>query len=246
MRSLIDPVWLLLVVLAASTFVKFRPARIARLVKNGSRIALVTLIFLSTGVATQTFDNILATKTSQTVDWSPDFIFILAGGYEVGDEPAQDFLGTESIRRVNAAAELWRKHPAAKVVFSGGQPGAEGDRPSTRHGELSASQAKNLGLSDTRVMIEPNSQNTRQHPIEALKIGGISPESEIAIVTSDFHLRRALGEFRNHFTNVAAFGTGDSTDGLSWLDFVPLATHLDKNAYRIKEFVGIIFYQLTS
>jgi len=93
-------------------------------------------------------------------------------------------------------------------------------------------------------MIEPNSQNTRQHPIEARKIGGVSRESEIAIVTSDFHLRRALGEFRKHFTNVAAFGTGDSTDGLSWLDFVPLATHLDENAYRIKEFVGLTVSKL--
>jgi len=27
---------------------------------------------------------------------------------------------------------------------------------------------------------------------------------------------------------------------LSWLDFVPLATHLDENAYRIKEFAGLV------
>ncbi|NCW84309.1 MAG: hypothetical protein EBV75_06250 [Acidimicrobiia bacterium] len=70
-------------------------------------------------------------------------------------------------------------------------------------------------------------------------------DSKIAIVTSDFHLRRALGEFNNHFTNVEAFGTGDAATGLSWLDFVPLATHLDENIYRIKEFAGIIVNQFT-
>ncbi|MFM8775632.1 MAG: YdcF family protein [Actinomycetota bacterium] len=239
MRSLIDPVWLLLIVLATSTFVRFQPTKTARLVKTASRVALVALIFLSTGVATKTFDRILATKSTPRADWSPEFIFVLGGGYEVGGEPAQYFLGTESIRRVNAAAKIWRKYPAAKVVFSGGQPGTEGDRPSTRHGELAASWAKNLGLADARIVIEPLSQNTRQHPIEALKLAGVDKNSELAIVTSDFHLRRSLGEFKKHFTNVASFGTGDSTGGLSWLDFVPLATHLDENAYRIKEFAGI-------
>ncbi|MFM9123102.1 MAG: hypothetical protein ACKOQX_09640, partial [Actinomycetota bacterium] len=61
MRSLIDPVWLLLIVLATSTFVRFQPTKTARLVKTASRVALVALIFLSTGVATKTFDRILAT-----------------------------------------------------------------------------------------------------------------------------------------------------------------------------------------
>ncbi|MFM7338302.1 MAG: YdcF family protein, partial [Actinomycetota bacterium] len=101
------------------------------------------------------------------------------------------------------------------------------------------SWAKNLGLADARIVIEPLSQNTRQHPIEAFKIADVDENSEIAIVTSDFHLRRSLGEFKKHFTNVASFGTEDLTGGLSWLDFVPLATHLDENAYRIKEFAGI-------
>ncbi|MFM8001250.1 MAG: YdcF family protein, partial [Actinomycetota bacterium] len=125
------------------------------------------MIFLSTGVATKTFDRILATESTPSTDRSPEFIFILGGGYEVGSEPAQDFLGTESIRRVNAAAKIWRKYPAAKVVFSGGQPGTEADRPSNRLGELAASWAKNLGLADARIVIEQLSQNTRQHPIEA-------------------------------------------------------------------------------
>jgi uncharacterized SAM-binding protein YcdF (DUF218 family) len=70
----------------------------------------------------------------------------------------------------------------------------------------------------------------------------VNREFEIAIVTSDFHLRRARGEFNKYFDNVAAFGTDDSASTLSWLDFVPLATHLDENSYRIKEFAAIILF----
>jgi uncharacterized SAM-binding protein YcdF (DUF218 family) len=97
-----------------------------------------------------------------------------------------------------------------------------------------------LGLAESRIIIESNSLNTRQHPIEALEISGVNQKSKIAIVTSDFHLRRARGEFNKYFDNVAAFGTDDSASTLSWLDFVPLATHLDENSYRIKEFAGIV------
>jgi len=107
-------------------------------------------------------------------------------------------------------------------------------------GDRTASWAKNRGLSETQIIVEPILRNTRQHPIKALKLAGVDRNSEIAIVTSDFHLRRALDEFRKHLTSITAFVTGDSTDGLSWLDFVPLATQLDENAYRIKEFAGVL------
>jgi uncharacterized SAM-binding protein YcdF (DUF218 family) len=198
------------------------------------------LLFLSTGVATLIFDQILATETSPNSDWSPEFIFVLGGGYELGANNTQDFLGTESIRRVNAASALWQKYPKSRVVFSGNQPGTEEDREPTRHGELSSEHAQSLGLDKARIIIESASSNTREHPIEALKLSGVKRDSLIAIVTSDFHLRRAIGEFKKHFVNVESFGTGDAASGLSWLDFVPLATHLDENAYRIKEFAGII------
>ena len=240
MRSLIDPVWFLLFVLTLTTFVTVASTKLGRIVKLLTRVSISMLLFLSTGVATLIFDQILATETSPNSDWSPEFIFVLGGGYELGANNAQDFLGTESIRRVNAASALWQKYPKSLVVFSGRQPGTENDREPTRHGELSSEHAMSLGLTESRIIIESISLNTREHPIEALKLSGVKDDSQIAIVTSDFHLRRATGEFKKHFLKVESFGTGDAASGLSWLDFVPLATHLDENAYRIKEFAGII------
>ena len=240
MRALVDPLWLLLIILIIAIFAKFKNVKINQSVKLFARFSIALLVFLSTGIATLIFDQLLTTETSPQANWSPEFIFVLGGGYELGADEAQDFLGTESIRRVNAASALWREHPQAQVVFSGGQPGTENDRAATRHGELSSEHAVSLGLVASRIIIESGSLNTRQHPIEALKLSGVNRESRIAIVTSDFHLRRALGEFKKHFKNVEAFGTGDAVSSLSWLDFVPLTTHLDANSYRIKEFTGII------
>ena len=240
MRSLIDPVWFLLFVLIFTIFAKVESTRVNRVIKLLARVSISILFVLSTGVATLIFDQILATETSPNSDWSPEFIFVLGGGYELGANNAQDFLGTESIRRVNAASALWQKYPKSRVVFSGNQPGTEEDREPTRHGELSSEHAQSLGLDKARIITESASSNTREHPIEALKLSGVKRDSLIAIVTSDFHLRRATGEFKKHFVNVESFGTGDAASGLAWLDFVPLATHLDENAYRIKEFAGII------
>ena len=240
MRSLVDPVWILLLVLTFTVFAKVESTRVNRFIKLLTRVSMSMLLFLSTGVATLIFDQILATETSPNSDWSPEFIFVLGGGYELGANNTQDFLGTESIRRVNAASALWQKYPKSTVVFSGNQPGTEEDREPTRHGELSSERAQSLGLDKARIIIESASSNTREHPIEALKLSGVKRDSKIAIVTSDFHLRRATGEFKKHFANFESFGTGDAASGLSWLDFAPLATHLDENAYRIKEFAGII------
>jgi uncharacterized SAM-binding protein YcdF (DUF218 family) len=244
MRSLIDPVWFLLLVLTFAVFVKVVSTKLGRVIKLLARVSISILVFLSTGVATLIFDQILANETSPGPNWSPEFIFVLGGGYELGANAAQDFLGTESIRRVNSASALWQKYPKSIIVFSGKQPGTEDDREPTRHGELSSEHAKSLGLTESRIIIESTSSNTREHPIEALKLSRVKRDSKIAIVTSDFHLRRATGEFRKHFQDVESFGTGDAASGLSWLDFVPLATHLDENAYRIKECAGIIISKL--
>ena len=239
MRPLVDPVWIMVLLLSLGVFLIPKNIRLHKLLIATSKFALSLLIFLSTGVATFIFDAILASESSPSTNWTPEFIFILGGGYEMGANESQDFLGTESTRRVNAASEIWLQYPLAKVVFSGQQPGTQDDRAATRHGELSSAHALLIGLDKSRMIIESSSENTRQHPIEALKLSGVKPKTKIAIVTSDFHLRRASGEFKKYFNDVKSFGTDEATNSISWLDFVPLATHLDANTYRIKEFTGI-------
>ena len=246
MRPLVDPVWVLILLLSLGTFLIPKSARLHKIFIATSKLVLGFLIFLSTGVATFIFDAILANESSPPKDWKPEFIFVLGGGYELGASELQDFLGTESIRRVNAASEVWIKYPLAKVVFSGQQPGTQDDRASTRHGELSSTHAILIGLEKSRIIIESASENTRQHPIEALKVRGVTKNSSIAIVTSDFHLRRASGAFKKYFNNLESFGTNDATSSISWLDFVPLASHLNDNTYRIKEFVGLLMRRVTA
>ena len=246
MRALIDPLWSIVAVLVVAIFVKFNNPKINRVVKLLARVSIATLTFLSTSFATSIFDSLLNTEQTVKSDWSPEFIFVLGGGYEVGATPPEDFLGTESIRRVNAASVLWRKYPLSMVVFSGQEPGTEGERQPTRHGDLAAERAVSLGLNKGRIIIESTSFNTQGHAIQAKTITGIKSDTPIAMVTSNFHLRRSLREFQRYFSDVSSFGTEDQVFGFSLFSFIPFTASLDDNTYRIKEFVGIIVYQLRS
>ena len=246
MRALIDPLWALISAIAFTALVTTNSVRISKLLKRFCISSLIVLTFLSTGFATSIFDALLNTEHETKSDWSPKYIFVLGGGFEVGATPPEDFLGTESTRRINAASVLWRKYPSAKVVFSGQEPGTQDDRLPTRHGELAAEHAISLGLTQSRIIIESISSNTREHPVQAKALPGITSDTPIAIVTSNFHMRRALREFHRYFSNVYSFGTEENSFGISLFSFVPFTSSLDDNTYRIKEFVGIISYQLTS
>ena len=114
--------------------------------------------------------------------------------------------------------------------------------PPPQHWELSSAHDLLIGLDKSRMIIESASENTRQHPIEALNLSGVKPNTKIALVTSDFHLRRASGEFKKYFSDVKSFGTDDATNSIFWLAFVPLATQLAANTYRIKELLDILIY----
>ena len=63
MRSLIDPVWFLLLFLTFAIFVKVANTKLNRVIKLLTRVSISILVFLSTGVATLIFDQILATET---------------------------------------------------------------------------------------------------------------------------------------------------------------------------------------
>ncbi len=246
MRALVDPLWALLLAIAFTAFFKTNSIQINKLLKRFCISSLVVLTFLSTGFATSILDGLLDTEQATKSEWSPKYIFVLGGGYEVGATPPEDFLGTESTRRINAASVLWRKYPSAKVVFSGQEPGTQDDRPPTRHGELAVEHAISLGLAESRVITESISSNTREHPVQAKSLSGIESDTPIAIVTSNFHLRRALREFQRYFSNVYSFGTEESSFSVSLFSFIPFTSSLDDNTYRIKELVGIISYQLSS
>lgn len=172
----------------------------------------------------------------------PQFIFVLGGSYVPGTMPAEDVLGFESQLRTLHAVELWRQHAMAKIVFAGKENFPL--RNTDRGVQLMAELAVQRGVPAEKILLEANSRNTRAHPIEALTLAGVSAQTPITIVTSSWHTKRALQEFRRHFQNVQVDPVQETRSPLGWRDFLPNAHSLSTNTMLLYEWVGIFWYAM--
>lgn len=95
--------------------------------------------------------------------------------------------------RINKAAEYMQKHPGTKAIVSGGQGADEGisEAEAMKNGLLSS------GIDADRILMEDQSTSTKEnldYSKEILtKAGGSAAESKVVVVTTDFHVLRAVG-----------------------------------------------------
>jgi uncharacterized SAM-binding protein YcdF (DUF218 family) len=249
LRSLVDPLWLPLLVLIALWVTLWRRTSLQRWMKSAGTIALGTLWFVSTPLGTSIAQGPLDVESQIESGWTPDYIYVLSAGYDLGDEPAFDSSGVETIRRVNKAVELATQYPAAKLVMAGTQPGMEGLREPQQQGILMQSQAERLGVPAERIVIESISTNTNGHAKVAHESGLHEPDSPLLIVTSDFHLRRARREFSRFFDNIRLVGSdpryseGTSVE-ISPRTLFPNVDSLGETTLCLREYVALALSDL--
>ncbi|MFM8969779.1 MAG: hypothetical protein ACKOI3_06030 [Actinomycetota bacterium] len=108
LRDLVEPLWLPIFVLAVVWFAWWRRS-LTRWSRIAGTAALAVLWLVSTPFAAFVLELPLATESRGDDDWSPDFIYVLAGGYDIGDLAEADTNGLETTRRVNRGASGSRK-----------------------------------------------------------------------------------------------------------------------------------------
>ena len=207
---------------------------------------LLVLIFLLTILSTPLSGNwlkiTLAVHPTEKSTTPPVAIFVLAGGYLPGAVRDEDVLGAESQRRVLHAVGIWRCYPNAILVFSGAED--QGMLRPDRVTQLMAEVAMCRGVPKSAILLEPRSINTREHPIEALKLPGVTPTTSIGVVTSDWHMRRAEQEFRRYFQQVYTYPLSPLWNMQGLQSLMPSADSLDDNTTLIREWVGILWYKI--
>jgi uncharacterized SAM-binding protein YcdF (DUF218 family) len=130
--------------------------------------------------------------------------------------------------RVQAVVELAQRFPNAKVVFSGMEeaPGAGG---------ADAAQVfMAAGISPSRIVIEGRSRNTAENAAFSRAVVQPGRLSRWILVTSAFHLPRAVGAFRAAGFTVEAY----PVEYLS-----PSPTR--EASVALKEIMGLAYYRLT-
>lgn len=175
-------------------------------------------------------------------EFKPDYIWVLSGGYVEGKKPKYDLLNGSTYQRVITAIRQKAHFAQAKLVFAGASYNKD-PKIAARMSELMKALAIREGINEREIMLEPKSRNTREHPIEAIKLPGINKDSKIMVVTTDWHLKRAKQEFNRFFTNAEYHPAQHSKFALDWRAFVPNTNALMRTTTYLREWAGLLWYK---
>ena len=260
-KDLVEPLWLPLVILVGVWVYLWRTSRLGRWVKIIGTSALAGLWLACTPLSALLLERPLMVESTLEAGWSPRYIFVLSAGFDIADEPELDASGTETVRRVNRAVVLWRDYPNATLVMTGAQPGMHGLqghglqgqslRSPEQQGQLMQAQAQRLGVPAANIIIDAISLNTKGHAKQARDSALFAPDMALAIVTSDFHLRRARREFSRYFNNVRMIGsdpvvTDDSFSDISLASLFPRTNAVAETTMYLREYVALALSDLRS
>jgi len=126
-----------------------------------------------------------------------DGIIVLGGGENAR---ASAFWGqvqlNEGAERYTAALALARRFPEAQVLFTGGS-GALRDAAGATTSEAAIAERFFLeqGISPERLLLEKQSRNTAENARLGLKLAGPSLSESWVLITSAFHMPRAMRSF---------------------------------------------------
>jgi uncharacterized SAM-binding protein YcdF (DUF218 family) len=99
-----------------------------------------------------------------------------------------------AVERLTEAVTLARRHPKARIVFSGGNPSVfAGGPPET---DYAVSLFDLLGVPAERIVLESRSRNTAENAIFSKALVKPKPGERWLLITSAMHMPRAVGCFR--------------------------------------------------
>lgn len=179
-----------------------------------------------------------------------DVVVVLSGGFVDAPAAAYDQPDAWTTARVVQGVRTFFESGARVMVVSGRwmRAGAPADAASDDPARLARAMkqlAADLGVPPDRIVVEPNARTTREHPVELLRMRVVAPGETVGVVTSSWHLPRAMREFEQVFEDVVAvpaFHTPlDQKSGvLRWL---PRSMHLASSATALAEYIGMVWYR---
>ena len=151
----------------------------------------------------------------------------------------------EAAERLTEAAALAYRFPNARIVMSGGD-GALIYR-SVDEANIAERFFTRLGVDPSRILLETGSHNTWQNAIYTKKLVAPRPGERWLLVTSAFHMWRAMGCFRAAEFDVIPWPVDFRTRGPEDLmRFSPRPSTAWRRIDLVsKEWVGLIAYYLT-
>lgn len=171
--------------------------------------------------------------------------FIILGGVEdTRTEPRRELASlNDSAERFVEAAALSRTYPDARIVFSGG---AGGILPTTgTESETAKLVLEALGVPESRLTLEDRSRDTYENAVFTRQLLAPKPGERWVVITSGWHMPRAIGCFRRAGMTVEAWPVDYRTTGrMDFLVEPGIGVGLDQLDFVMREYVGLVVYYL--
>ena len=147
--------------------------------------------------------------------------------------------------RLTKATALARRYPRAKLVFAGGSAAILGQK--TPESIEARRLFLSLGVPAQQMAFDDRSRTTYENAVDARKLLHPQPGTKWLLVTSAFHMPRAVGVFRAQGFDVIPAPSDYLTRGTA-ADFRPYADAaegLQNTAIGLKEWIGLAAYWLS-
>ncbi len=157
-----------------------------------------------------------------------------AGAFAVGDG---------GMPRLTATANLARRYPAARIVFTGGSGALFA--PEDRDADAARPLLAALGVAPDRVVFEDRSRNTHENAVASYTLAAPQPQETWLLVTSASHMPRAIGCFRRAGWKVLAFPVDHRADPAEAISLMRgPGRRLAEFGRAFKETIGLAVYRL--
>ena len=143
--------------------------------------------------------------------------------------------------RVLETARVFRLIDPLVIVSSGGLPSPDDD--SQPSGTNMRNELVRLGIPDSRIIVEIESRNTREEAMIVTPLLRARGIERMVLVTSDSHMRRALGIFRVYGWDAVPAIAPDPGFGGSWSNWlIPSGAGLEFSRQISRELLGLPYY----
>ena len=222
-----------------------------RVARCGRRLAVAGVLLLALAGLSPLGNALILPLEQRFPPWNgaggaPDGIVVLGGaiGPSLSNARGQAALN-ESAERVTVVAELARRFPRARIVFSGGNASLIHSAPGETAFVLPLFES--FGIPRSRIELEGGSVNTLENASFTKALVQPKPGERWLLVTSAHHMPRAVGCFRRAGFAVVPYPVDWRTRGALDLviPFASVAGGLARTDVAVREWIGLAAYWLT-
>jgi uncharacterized SAM-binding protein YcdF (DUF218 family) len=222
------------------------PSRFARL---GRSLAFASLVVLAVLGFSPVGNALLIPLENRFPSWdpagrAPDGIIVLGGAID-GSAANGEIALNEAAERLTVVPELARRYPNARILFSGGSAALIYGGGS--EAEIAGQLLDSFGIARDRITLEDRSRNTAENAAFSKTVGQPKPGERWLLVTSAYHMPRAIGAFRKAGFLVEAYPVDWRTRGAedALRPFVTVSDGLQRTDAAAHEWIGLLVYWLT-